>query len=60
MEENRKFLWNAKDYAKHSSAQQEWARELIAKLKLKTLCKTIISPTGVGERAHCQAEVEGP
>jgi trans-aconitate methyltransferase len=35
MEENRKFLWNAKDYAKHSSAQQEWARELIAKLKLK-------------------------
>lgn len=35
MKEEKKFLWNAGDYAKHSSAQQEWARELIAKLKLK-------------------------
>jgi len=35
MKEEKKFLWNAKDYAKHSSAQQEWARELIAKLNLK-------------------------
>jgi trans-aconitate methyltransferase len=35
MKEEKKFLWDAKDYAKHSSAQQGWARELIAKLKLK-------------------------
>lgn len=35
MKEEKKFLWNAKDYAKHSSAQQEWARELIVKLDLK-------------------------
>lgn len=27
--------WNADDYARHSSAQQEWAEELIAKLSLK-------------------------
>jgi trans-aconitate 2-methyltransferase len=29
-----KYSWNAQDYAKHSSAQQECARELIPKLKL--------------------------
>ncbi len=34
MKEEKKFQWNAKDYAKHSVAQQTWARELIAKLKL--------------------------
>ncbi len=27
--------WNAKDYKAHSSAQQQWARELILKLNLK-------------------------
>lgn len=27
--------WNADDYARHSSAQQEWAQELIAKLSLQ-------------------------
>jgi trans-aconitate methyltransferase len=31
--ENR-YTWNAEDYAKHSSAQQNWAKELISKLKL--------------------------
>jgi trans-aconitate 2-methyltransferase len=34
MKEENKFTWNAKDYAKHSSTQQAWARELIAKLNL--------------------------
>jgi trans-aconitate 2-methyltransferase len=34
MKEENKFIWNAKDYAKHSSTQQVWARELISKLKL--------------------------
>jgi trans-aconitate 2-methyltransferase len=29
-----KYSWNAKDYAKHSSAQFAWAKELIPKLKL--------------------------
>lgn len=29
------YDWNADDYAKHSTAQQEWARELIAKLHLQ-------------------------
>ena len=29
------YTWNALDYAKHSSAQQTWARELIRKLNLK-------------------------
>ncbi len=28
------FTWDAEDYARNSSAQQEWARELIAKLAL--------------------------
>lgn len=30
-----KFEWNADEYAKHSSAQEKWAKELLAKLKLK-------------------------
>ena len=29
-----KYLWNAEDYAKHSSNQYEWAKELIPKLNL--------------------------
>ena len=29
------YQWNAVDYAKSSAAQQQWARELIRKLKLK-------------------------
>lgn len=28
------YNWNAKDYQQNSAAQQQWARELIAKLKL--------------------------
>lgn len=28
-------IWNADDYARHSSAQLKWARELISKLGLK-------------------------
>ncbi len=32
---NAQYEWNASDYAKHSVPQQEWARELIDKLKLK-------------------------
>lgn len=35
MKKEKQYKWNAEDYAKHSSAQKEWARELIAKLKLK-------------------------
>jgi len=31
----KKYNWNAKDYAKNSKPQQQWARELIAKLNLK-------------------------
>lgn len=31
---NNKYRWDAQDYAKHSSAQQTWARELIVKLNL--------------------------
>ncbi len=27
--------WNAEDYARHASAQRQWADELIAKLALK-------------------------
>lgn len=34
-ESMKKYNWNAKDYAKHSQAQQQWARELIAKLNLE-------------------------
>jgi trans-aconitate methyltransferase len=30
-----KFEWDADEYARHSSAQEKWARELLAKLKLK-------------------------
>jgi trans-aconitate 2-methyltransferase len=31
----QKYKWNADDYAKFSSQQQKWGRELIAKLNLK-------------------------
>ena len=30
-----KFEWDAGQYAKHSSAQEKWAKELLAKLRLK-------------------------
>jgi len=33
-EKQKNYLWNAGDYAKHSSSQYEWAKELIPKLKL--------------------------
>ncbi len=31
----QKYEWNADEYAKHSSAQEKWAMELLVKLKLK-------------------------
>lgn len=31
----KKYNWNAEDYKQHSKNQQKWARELIARLKLK-------------------------
>ncbi|MCP4666393.1 MAG: methyltransferase domain-containing protein, partial [Deltaproteobacteria bacterium] len=34
MKHDKSYTWNAEDYAKHSSAQQDWARELISKLNL--------------------------
>ena len=33
-EQPKNYSWNAEDYAKHSSSQYEWAKELIPKLKL--------------------------
>lgn len=30
----KNYVWNADDYAKHSSSQYAWAKELIPKLKL--------------------------
>ena len=36
-----KYDWNAGDYAKYSTGQQEWARELIAKLHLQG-CENIL------------------
>jgi trans-aconitate 2-methyltransferase len=33
-EKPNKYAWNAEDYAKHSSPQYQWAKELIPKLKL--------------------------
>jgi trans-aconitate 2-methyltransferase len=30
----KNYVWNAEDYAKHSSSQYTWAKELIPKLKL--------------------------
>ncbi len=35
MRQEKKYSWDAEEYAKHSSAQQLWAREVIAKLQLK-------------------------
>lgn len=35
MNEKKQYRWDAKEYAKHSSVQQVWARELIAKLQLR-------------------------
>ncbi len=31
----KSYRWDSQDYAKHSSAQLEWAQELIAKLRLR-------------------------
>ena len=33
-EQPKNYVWNAEDYAKHSSSQYKWAKELIPKLKL--------------------------
>ncbi len=33
--EEKQCSWDAEDYARHSSAQQSWARELISKLHLR-------------------------
>jgi trans-aconitate 2-methyltransferase len=33
-EQPKNYVWNADDYAKHSSPQYKWAQELIPKLKL--------------------------
>ncbi|XOF34078.1 MAG: class I SAM-dependent methyltransferase [Candidatus Electrothrix sp. YB6] len=35
MSEEKQYSWDAEDYARHSSAQQSWARELISKLDLQ-------------------------
>jgi trans-aconitate 2-methyltransferase len=34
VEKQKSYAWNVDDYAKHSSRQYEWARELIPKLQL--------------------------
>jgi trans-aconitate 2-methyltransferase len=34
VEQQKSYVWNADDYAKHSSSQYKWAQELIPKLKL--------------------------
>jgi trans-aconitate 2-methyltransferase len=34
-ESMKTYNWNAEDYKQHSKGQQKWARELIARLKLK-------------------------
>lgn len=34
VEQRKNYIWNADDYAKHSSSQYKWAQELIPKLKL--------------------------
>ncbi|XOF34082.1 MAG: hypothetical protein ACL93V_01930 [Candidatus Electrothrix sp. YB6] len=35
MAKKKQYRWNAEDYARHSSAQQSWAGELISKLDLQ-------------------------
>ncbi len=34
MKKENQYIWDAKDYAKHSSVQQDWAKELASKLSL--------------------------
>jgi trans-aconitate methyltransferase len=34
MSQDDRYIWNPDDYAKHSSVQQKWAREVISKLQL--------------------------
>ena len=43
------YEWNAKDYAQHSAGQQEWARELIAKLHLQGYEKILDIGCGDGK-----------
>lgn len=35
MAEEKQYSWNAEDYSRHSSVQQNWARELLSKLDLR-------------------------
>jgi len=39
--EKSRYRWDATDYARHSEAQQQWARELIARLALRG-CEDIL------------------
>jgi trans-aconitate 2-methyltransferase len=34
-DQNKKYRWDAAEYTQHSSNQQQWARELLAKLQLE-------------------------
>ena len=56
MAEGNKFTWDAKDYARHSSTQQTWARELISKLKLNG-CESVLD-VGCGD-GKITAEIAG-
>jgi hypothetical protein len=41
------YTWNPQDYAKHSSTQEIWARELLAKSTYgpMTSCSTLVAAT---------------
>jgi trans-aconitate methyltransferase len=55
-----KYNWDAADYAKHSNAQQEWARELIAKLQLQSRDTVLDIGCGDGKvTAEIAAQVPG-
>jgi len=49
---NRNYSWNAVEYAKHSSNQYEWAKELIPKLGLKGTESLIDIGCGDGKITH--------
>lgn len=49
MQEEKNYTWNAADYARHSSVQQVWARELVSKLGLNGTEKVLDLGCGDGK-----------
>lgn len=57
MMKEKTYGWNSADYAQHSSAQSEWGRELIPKLRLQGTESVLDIGCGDGKMALALAEM---